>query len=90
MQQLITVKGLALAAVMGVTPVLNAAQSDTEAGHATKHDIKRESKKAVNRVEEATCMEGDAACAGEKAKHRMEEAGDATKDKVEETKDRMD
>jgi hypothetical protein len=53
-------------------------------------DAKRATKKGVNRVKEAVCMEGDVECAAKKAKHRVEEATDATVDKAKEVKDKVD
>lgn len=53
-------------------------------------DAKRATKKGVNRVKEAVCMEGDVKCAAKKAKHRVEEATDATVDKAKEVKDKVD
>ncbi|MBV2167229.1 MAG: hypothetical protein KUL82_00870 [Bdellovibrio sp.] len=50
---------------------------------------KRMAKKSMHRVEEATCMEGDAACAAKKMKNRMEEGKDTTVDKMKDVKDEM-
>lgn len=53
-------------------------------------DAKRATKKGVNRVKEVVCMEGDVKCAAKKAKHRVQEATDATVDKAKEVKDKVD
>lgn len=71
------------------TPLL-AAETLQEKKEAVTNDVTRDAKKNINRVEEAACTEGDVKCAGEKAKNRMEEAGDAAKDKTKELKNKAD
>ncbi len=51
--------------------------------------MSRTAKKAVNRVEEATCMDGDMKCAAKKAGNRIEEAKDATVDAAKNAKDEL-
>lgn len=57
---------------------------------AVTNDVTRDAKKKINRIEEAACTDGDAKCAGQKAKNRIEEAGNATKDKAKELKNKAD
>ncbi len=71
------------------SPVI-AAEALQEKKEETTNDITRDAKKKINRIEEAACTDGDAKCAGQKAKHRIEEAGDATKDKAKELKNKAD
>jgi hypothetical protein len=67
-----------------------ATETVKESGSAAKRDIVHEGKKAKNRVDEITCMKDDVTCAANKAKHRLEEGGDAVKDTVKKSKDQID
>lgn len=67
-----------------------ALETETERNDATKNELKREANKAVNRVEEAVCMDSDTECLKQKVKNRAEEAGDAVKDKASEIKNKVD
>lgn len=71
------------------SPVI-AAETLQEKKEAVTNDVTRDAKKKINRLEEAACTDGDAKCAGQKAKNRIEEAGDATKDKAKELKNKAD
>ena len=71
------------------SPVI-AAETLQEKKEAVTNDVTRDAKKKINRIEEAACTDGDAKCAGQKAKNRIEEAGDATKDKAKELKNKAD
>ncbi len=66
------------------------AEKTGEQASKTGRNIKRKAKKAKNRVEEKLCMEGDLECAREKAKNRIEEGADATRDKAKDLKDKVD
>lgn len=68
----------------------HSAETISEKAQATKDDIKRDAKKAVNRVEESTCTGTDAECAKQKIGNRAEEAKDAIKDKSSEIKNNLD
>lgn len=70
-------------------PVI-AAETLQEKKEAATNDVARDAKKNINRIEEATCTDGTAKCAGQKAKNRVEEAADATKDKAKELKNKAD
>ncbi|AHZ84161.1 hypothetical protein AB1A81_07360 [Bdellovibrio bacteriovorus] len=50
---------------------------------------KRTAKQGMNRIEEATCMEGDMKCAARKAGNRMEEGKDAAVDAAKDASDTM-
>lgn len=65
-------------------------QDTLEKVEASKNDVEREANKAVNKIEEATCMESDLECLAEKAKNRVEEGVDYVEDKAEEAVDKMD
>ncbi len=67
-----------------------ALETETERNDATKNELKREANKAVNRVEEAVCMDSDTECLKQKVKNRAEEASDAVKDKASEIKNKVD
>lgn len=56
------------------------------AGNATARAIK----KGANRVSEAVCNKGKAACAGEKIKNRAKETKDSVIDGTEELKNKID
>ena len=81
---------LILAALLLVAPVSFAEQSTSEKVDTTANDAKRSIKKGGNRVKEAVCAEGDAKCLGKKAKHRVQEGADYSKDKAKEAKDHVD
>lgn len=69
---------------------LHAEETIGEKAAATANDAQRAVKKGAHRAEEMVCMEGDAKCLAEKAKHRAQEAGDYTKDKAKEVKNTVD
>ena len=71
------------------SPVI-AADTLQEKKEAVTNDVTRDAKKKINRIEEAACTDGDAKCAGQKAKNRIEEDGDATKGKAKELKNKAD
>src|SRR5882672_511633 len=86
---------LALLGFIGVAQVgfigaAQAGESIEEKAKAASNDVARATNKTVHRVEEATCMQGDAKCLAEKAKHRTTEAADYTKDKAKELKNDVD
>lgn len=65
-----------------------ASEAKVEAKKAGR-SVKRTAKKAMNRAEEALCMEGDLKCAAKKAGNRVEETKDATVDAVKNAKDEI-
>lgn len=67
-----------------------AAETAGEKVKSSAHDAKRATKKGAHRVAEKLCMKDDAECLADKAKHRAQEAGDATKDKARELKNKVD
>ncbi len=79
-----------LMALFGFTGISYAEETTSEKAAATTNDAKRSVKKGMNRVKEAVCAEGDVKCLSKKAKHRVEEGADYTKDKATETKDKVD
>lgn len=62
----------------------------SEKAGAKGNDVKRELKKAGNRIEEGACMEGDIKCGARKAGNRVEEAKDATVDGAKKVKSKVD
>lgn len=85
-------KALLLTAFLSVafiSPVM-AEQTVLEKTEVKAKDAKRAIKKGYNRVEEKVCMKDDMKCLEQKAKHRANEAKDATVDKADEVKDRVD
>ena len=80
---------LTLTGLMGAGAVY-AEETVGEKAQATGNDAARAVKKGAHRVEAAVCMENDAKCLAEKAKHREQEAGDYTKDKAKEVKNTVD
>ena len=73
-----------------ISSTVIASETMQEKKEAVTNDVARDAKKKINRLEEAACTDGDAKCAGQKAKNRIEEAGDATKDKAKELKNKAD
>lgn len=65
-------------------------QDTLEKVEASKNDVERAANEAVNKIDEATCMESDLECLAEKAKNRVEEGVDYVEDKAEEAVDKMD
>ena len=76
--------------VVLISSPLIAAETMQDKKEAVTNDVTRDAKKKINRLEEAACTDGDVKCAGQKAKHRVEEAGNATKDKAKELKNKAD
>jgi hypothetical protein len=74
----------------GFSGAVHASESVTEKAQAAGNDAARAVKKGVHRVEEAACMQGDVKCLEEKAKHRVQEASDYTKDKAKQIKNEVD
>ncbi len=83
--------GLKLLALLSMVAVPALAEETVpeKAKDATK-DAVREVKKAGHRTSEALCTGTKAECERRKAGHRVTEVKDAAKDKVEETKDKLD
>lgn len=77
-------------ALIGFTGAAQAAETLSEKAQAAGNDAARAMKKGVHRIEEAACAEGDIKCLEQKAKHRLEEAKDYTKDKAAEIKNEVD
>jgi len=86
---LATAVGIVLSLCLAAAPVL-ADQTVPEKAKVVKNDAVRGTKKTVNRVKEAVCLKSDAECLARKAKHRVQEGADATVDKVDEVKDKVD
>ena len=76
--------------VMTSAPVAFAEETVGEKVEATANNAKRGVKKAVNRTQEALCMEGDLKCTAEKAGNRVIEAKDATVDGAKKLKNKVD
>jgi hypothetical protein len=83
---------LALSALLlpGTIGTAHAAETIAEKAQATGNDATRAVKKAAHRADEATCLQSDVKCLQEKAKHRLQEASDYTKDKASELKNEID
>lgn len=77
-------------AFLGAMTLANAEESVGEKTGAKVNDAKRSIKKGAHKVGEKLCAKGDVACLKDRAAHRAEEAGDYVKDKVEETKNKVD
>ena len=75
---------------LGLTAPAFAEQTVGEKAEVHMKDAKRSMKKGMHRTKEAVCMKGDAKCAADKMANRAEEAKDATVDKVDELKDKVD
>ncbi|GKS69810.1 hypothetical protein W03_18140 [Nitrosomonas sp. PY1] len=73
-----------------ISAPLIAAETMKEKTEAATNDVTRDAKKSINRIEEAACTEGDVECLAQKAKNRLDEASDATKDKATELKNKAD
>jgi hypothetical protein len=81
---------LIAAVLMGVVGVVHADESVVEKAQSAGSDAGRAVKKGTHRVQESVCMQSDAKCLAEKAKHRGEEGTDYAKDKVKEIKNDID
>ncbi len=67
-----------------------ALETKDEKDQAATNELKRDVNKAVNRVQEAVCLESDTECLKQKAANRVDEATDAVKDKASEVKNKVD
>lgn len=81
---------IALSLVYFGLALAHADESTGEKAQATTNHVKRSIKRGAHRAEEKVCMKSDAECLAEKAKHRASEAGEYTKDKANETLDKVD
>jgi hypothetical protein len=90
----IRIAALCLAGLAGLAGLASSAawadETIPEKATVIKNGATRATKKAVNRVKEATCAKSDAECLAKKAKHRATEAGDAVGDKASEIKNKVD
>lgn len=80
-------------AIAGAVMISDLGHSDETSGEkatATMNKAKRKMHKTGHEAEEAVCAEGDAKCAAEKAKHRLQEGNEYMNDKAKETKDKVD
>ena len=70
--------------------LVHAEETLSESAGAKGNNVKRELNKAGNRIQEATCMDGDIKCAGKKVGNRIEEAKDSTVDGAKRIKNKID
>lgn len=80
----------AMLVLLGAIGTAQATETIVEKAQATGNDAARAVKKATHRAAEATCLQSDVKCLEEKARHRLQEAGDYTKDKATELKNEID
>jgi hypothetical protein len=84
-----TVRLLGLFLLAAGPRMARASEADVKADvRSDTDDVKRGTKKAVHRVDEAGCTGTKAECAKRKAKHRVEETTDKVSDKTSETVDK--
>ena len=67
----------------------HAAETVLEKSEAQKDEVTRDANKAINRIDEETCVGSDTECAKKKLEHRTEEAKDTIKDKSSEMKNKV-
>jgi hypothetical protein len=84
-----TRSAVALALCFSLAPAF-AEETIPEKAKVVKNDVGRAGKKALHRTEELLCAKSDAECLAKKAKHRITEAADATADKADELKNKVD
>ena len=65
---------------------LHAEYTTGEKVNEAAQDTGKNMKQAGRAIKDAVCMKGDAACAAQKAKHKMQNAGDEVSDKVDDVK----
>jgi len=83
------IKALKLLAVVSLTAGPAMAQTTGQKLKEASHDVRREARKGVNRVDEELCTGTKAECEARKVKHRAQEAKDIVEDKATEVKDRV-
>jgi predicted Holliday junction resolvase-like endonuclease len=85
-------KKLLIVAIFSLSLTLTSCfeQTADEKLEAKANDMKRSVKKAIHRVEEATCHEDDVECLKDKAMNRSEEGADYIEDKYDEAVDDVD
>jgi CRISPR/Cas system CSM-associated protein Csm4 (group 5 of RAMP superfamily) len=75
---------IALVLVLGSVSFAQADETVNEQVQAKSNNVKRATKKGINRMKEMVCAKGDAKCLAEKAKHRVEEGAESVGDKTKE------
>lgn len=83
------IKILIICAAFGLTQVY-AAETMNEKAQAMANDMERGAKKAIHRIDEATCMDSKLECMKEKAEHRVEEATEVAEDQKSELENSID
>lgn len=61
-----------------------AAETIGEKAKATVNDVKRDVKQKVHKAGEKRCKQDDESCVAKKSRNKAKEAGDYTKDKIDE------
>lgn len=84
------IRSAAVALVVAVSFPAFAQATAGEKVDATANDVKRGTKKAVNRVDETLCTGTKAECAAKKGKHRVTETKDKVVDETKKAIDKVD
>lgn len=81
---------ITLVLALGYFSFAQADETVTEQAQVKSKDVKRATKKGVNRIKEMVCAERDTKCLAKKAKHRVEEGAEAVGDKTKEVVHKVD
>lgn len=81
---------ITLVLALGYFSFAQADETVPEKVQVKSKDVKRATKKGVNRMKEMVCAEGDAKCLTKKAKHRVEEGAETVGDKTKEVVHKVD
>ncbi len=75
--------------ITGVSLKSLAETTATEKVQEVGQDTAKVAKKGVRATKDAVCMKGDVECAAQKAKHKMQNAGDEIGDKTDDVKKKV-
>ncbi|MES2768546.1 MAG: hypothetical protein V4596_05305 [Bdellovibrionota bacterium] len=90
MKTLLTTIFLAASLIMtGVSLKSFAETTTTEKVQEVGQDTAKVAKKGVRATKDAVCMKGDVECAAQKAKHKVQNAGDEIGDKADDVKKKV-
>lgn len=83
---------IALASALMITGVSLLSHAETTTGEQVQEvgqDAAKNTKKAWRATKDAVCMKGDVECAAQKAKHKVQNAGDEISDKADDVKKKV-
>lgn len=90
MKKLITTAFVAATLVITASPLKSFAETTVgEKVQEVGQDSAKNVKKGYRAAKDAVCMKGDVECAAQKAKHKLQNAGDEVSDKADDVKKKV-